>query len=207
MQCDLRRPFCLQCEQRGLVCGGYDDHRVFVAQTDYTFATSPRSRSESSDENVAIKLHAKENLGISRLTKRQFDYRGSDSFGIILPEHLLRSAYGEKSMEICWDNFLPHDSASGAGLKIIITSPLPNVLPTLYVKDEALRMAVLAFSSAVAGQAKGDDWLINQGKKMYGKALQELSKALLDPSRAQGEAMVAVPRVMGLFEVRIMYQV
>jgi hypothetical protein len=79
---------------------------------------------------------------------------------------------------------------------------LPNVLPTLYTQDDALKTAVLALSSAVVGQARDDQWMIEQGKKLYGRSLLEMNEALRDPVRSQSDALLAVPRVMGLFEVR-----
>lgn len=119
-----------------------------------------------------------------------------DRIEVVLPDSMARSAYGEKSVEMFLDMFLPK-SAAGT----VRVSGLANIIPHLYIQDEALRLALLALSSAVTGMSNGDVWMVEQGKKLYGMALKEMAKAVRDPKRAHTEAMLAVPRVLGLFEV------
>lgn len=76
-----------------------------------------------------------------------------------------------------------------------------NMLPMLTIRDEALQMAVLAIGTAALGKSTGDIALSQQSKTLYGKALKETAVALRNPTRAKSEAVLAVPRVMALFEI------
>jgi hypothetical protein len=76
-----------------------------------------------------------------------------------------------------------------------------DLLPRLYVTDDALRTALLALSSATASQDPSEPWKLQQAKKLYSKALHEMAKAVKNPQRARSDGILAVPRVMGLFEI------
>ncbi|KAF1994532.1 hypothetical protein P154DRAFT_624623 [Amniculicola lignicola CBS 123094] len=183
--CDLKLPTCGQCAAKGLVCA-YDRDRVFVRQYVHKAGSSspPGSNDDASRAIVWRPYFVTPNL--------QTD--------IALPLTLARSAHGEKSPEVFFEMYAPRSKTSGtrAGL---CNDDLSNTLPRLYVQDDALKVALLAIASAVMGKETGDQALIAQGRALYGRGLQEMANALKDPDRAQSEALLAVPRVMGLFEI------
>ena len=111
-----------------------------------------------------------------------------------LPDGLARSAYAERSLGAFWDVYFP--AAKG-----LHTNRFGSTLQTLYVQDEALRIATMALSSASMGRERGDRAFTEQGRKLYGRGLREMTSAIRNPSRATSDALLAVPRVMGLFEI------
>jgi hypothetical protein len=75
------------------------------------------------------------------------------------------------------------------------------VTPGLTAQDEALRLTVLAIGTVAMGTATGDKHLTRQGRTIYTKALVETQRALQYPVRARSTAVIAIPRIMALFEI------
>jgi hypothetical protein len=88
-------------------------------------------------------------------------------------------------------------------LRIESTDPgeFVNVLPLLSVRDEALQTAVLAVGITQIGTSTDDKVLTRQGRILYGKALKETAVALRNPTRANSESLLVVPRIMALFDM------
>lgn len=116
---------------------------------------------------------------------------------IVLPDPLTRTAYSEKHIESFFVTYLPSDTASSA----INISSFLNVLPILCVRDASLRLALLAVGTAALGQVTGEPWMVQQGKTLYSQGLSEFGRALQDTRRKDSEALLAVPRVLGMFEI------
>lgn len=76
-----------------------------------------------------------------------------------------------------------------------------EALSRLYTQDEALRLVLLALGTAMLGRKGGDEPMIRQGRKLYGKGLEEMGMALKDEKRMKSEALFAVPRVGAMFEM------
>ncbi|KAF2247186.1 hypothetical protein BU26DRAFT_552017 [Trematosphaeria pertusa] len=87
--------------------------------------------------------------------------------------------------------YIPDGGAHGSTAEILRTNSFVSVLPLLYVRDEALRLALLAVGTAAMGK----------GKNLYGQGLQEMGRALRDEKRARSEALLVAPRFMGMFEI------
>lgn len=117
---------------------------------------------------------------------------------VVLPHTLARSAFVDKIIDAYLDAYLPSDSANKA---LMLKEGLPSVLPRLTVRDDALKSTIIAIYAAVTGFSRGDADLMEQGKRMYGQGLQDLNRALRDRSKAGEDTLLAVPRLMGLFEV------
>ncbi|ORY16406.1 hypothetical protein BCR34DRAFT_476234 [Clohesyomyces aquaticus] len=176
-KCDLRKPKCLNCEEKGLVCGGYGREAVFINQ--YSTVSEPSVTRPKTPPNPFT----------------------VDPGAIVLPESLARSAYGEKSIGMFWDLYLPNDAISGHEASSLPTGKWSTIVTDLYVQDDALRVALLALSSAAVGRQHSDSWMVNQGRKLYGQGLAEMGKTLRDPRSASNEALLAAPQIMGLFEI------
>jgi hypothetical protein len=76
-----------------------------------------------------------------------------------------------------------------------------DVTPRLTAHDEALRLTVLAIGTVALSRQANDDELARQGRTIYTKALVETRRALQNPIRARSTAVLAIPRVMALFEI------
>lgn len=119
------------------MCGGYDRNRIFVNQTSKA-DTSILARSSPSQNSVEWK---------ERVSLRS---------SITLPDDLTRSAYREKSVEAFFNMYIPDGGAHGSTAEILRTNSFVSVLPLLYVRDEALRLALLAVGTAAMGKVTGD---------------------------------------------------
>ena len=117
---------------------------------------------------------------------------------LLLPTSLIKSAYGEKSMEAFLNIYVPQGdlrSTNAEGKEFV------DMMPRLTVHDEALRLAVLAIGTVALGKQTSDAGLAQHGRNLYGKALVETRRALQSPVRARSTAILAIPRVMALFEI------
>ncbi|KAL1594308.1 hypothetical protein SLS60_010065 [Paraconiothyrium brasiliense] len=76
-----------------------------------------------------------------------------------------------------------------------------SVISCAFARDEALKLAVIALGTAMLGKVHGEEEWTQQGRKMYGLALQETRKALMDANRVRSEALLLVPRVVVIFEI------
>jgi hypothetical protein len=197
-QCDLKRPECDQCTQRGLDCGGYDEDRMFVDQNARFINTAStavsrvptRTRRPSPPRDTQNDALLFEQAGLA-LSRHE----------VVLRDSLARSAYNEKTIEMFRYAYAPTSGVYSSAAASSSANKFPDLMPTLYVQDDALRLALLATSAASTGQATGDVWMFEQGKQLYSRALGEMSKAVRDPQRSRSPAVLAVPRVMGLFEI------
>ncbi|KAI8932761.1 hypothetical protein NX059_010251 [Plenodomus lindquistii] len=185
--CDLVQPACGQCNERGIVCGGYDTDRIFIYQANEKRKKLPPPIKET--RLVPIKNTTNPNTSASRQPR---------PISIELPDALRRSAYSEKTLDAFISMYIPHGQyrASNADSQGFV-----DVLPILIIRDKALQMAVLAIGTAALGRTTEDPNLNHQARDLYGKALTETAVALRDPNRAKGEAMMLVPRTMALFEI------
>ncbi|KAF2729457.1 hypothetical protein EJ04DRAFT_66749 [Polyplosphaeria fusca] len=169
--CDLQRPICGPCEAKGLVCGGYDRDRIFVHTTQQPPSPHPPSR-------LAL---GRQSHALTPLAQAQF-------------QPLMSSAYAESTLAAFWDEYFPSANK-------LTSSSFATFLPTLYTQDGALRLATLALGSALVSKIHSNRALFEQGRVFYGRGLQELTRAIRSPERAKSDALLAVPRVMGLFEM------
>ncbi|KAF2120071.1 hypothetical protein BDV96DRAFT_610159 [Lophiotrema nucula] len=185
MQCDQRRPACGQCEEKGLICGGYDRDRIFVNEY-----KPPSRESDNSARLVVWRSEGPERT----LSKTPSKTPSSTPDSIPLPQSLISTAYTEGTLGTFYYVYCP-------ALRKISTNHFADNLQALYGHDEALRVATLALSSASLGRATNDRVLIEQGRDLYGRALYELARAIKNPVRAKNDALLAVPRVMGMFEI------
>jgi len=76
-----------------------------------------------------------------------------------------------------------------------------NMTPRLTADDEALRLTVLAIGTVAMAQKTTDADLAREGRKLYTKALVETRRALQNTVRARSTAVLAIPRIMALFEI------
>jgi hypothetical protein len=111
---------------------------------------------------------------------------------------LTRSAFGEKSTEAVLDIFLSTRIAK-AGASFV--SEYASLIPRLGLREDALRLTVLAIGLIVLGEGKKNRGMVHQGREFYGQALRELAMALKDTSRQRSDALLIVPQLLCLYEV------
>ncbi|RYZ17003.1 MAG: hypothetical protein EOP49_51105, partial [Sphingobacteriales bacterium] len=105
---------------------------------------------------------------------------------------------GEKSLEAFVSFYIPQTDPSATnwdGKEIV------GMVPVLSTRDEALRLAILAIGTVALSKQTNDPSLARHGRNLYGKALVETRRALASPSRSRSTAVLAIPRVMALFEI------
>ncbi|KAF2124875.1 hypothetical protein P153DRAFT_361038 [Dothidotthia symphoricarpi CBS 119687] len=196
--CDLQRPACGQCQDRGLTCEGYDVDRIFIYQKDRPerkalVITPPRTPRGTTPDDVV-------RFGSDQGTEFYSSECSPPNTPISLPEGFALSAYSQISMEAYVHVFIPQNIHNPHAI-LAEDNTFMNFLPMLCVHDPALRMAILAVGTAALGKTSNDAIVLQQGKVLYGKALVEMGRALRDPQRAKSEALLAIPKVMGLFEI------
>ena len=64
--------------------------------------------------------------------------------------------------------------------------------------DETVRLAVNACALATLGRASLDTGLLQQGTRLYARALSETNRALQDPVKAQGDAVLACCQILSM---------
>lgn len=119
-------------------------------------------------------------------------------WSLLLPPHLVQSAYGERTLEAFMDLYVPPGDLRcihAEGRDFI------DVTPRLTAHDEALRLTVLAIGTVALSRQSNDADLANEGRNIYGKALAETRRALRSPIRARSTAVLAIPRIMAIFEI------
>ncbi|KAH7066983.1 hypothetical protein BKA63DRAFT_523510 [Paraphoma chrysanthemicola] len=185
--CDLKQPDCGQCLERGTPCGGYDADRVFVY-----LDGGARKRHNSRAATASITLP---DLGTDSVGRRASPSLPSS---VTLPASLCRSAYGERSLEAFISFYLPQINSAATnwdGKEIV------GMVPALSTRDEALRLTLSAIGTVALSKQTQDPDLARHGRKLYGKALMETRRALASPTRSRSTAVLAIPRIMALFEI------
>jgi hypothetical protein len=187
-QCDLQRPECGQCKERGSVCGGYDTDLVFINKICW-----PSVIFSQANDLYGEQTRAQPQTWISQ---------GDISFAQprILPTTLTRSAFSEKSMEAVLDIFLSDGIVKA---RVSSVSEYASLIPRLGLRENALRLTALAIGLVVLGEGQANRAMVRQGRVFYGQALKELGVALQDPNRRRSEALLAVPQLLCLYEVSL----
>ncbi|KAF1984725.1 hypothetical protein K402DRAFT_455606 [Aulographum hederae CBS 113979] len=184
--CDLKRPFCTQCLHSNTPCEGYDQSMTFIAITQDAAGSS-----KSSSPPRVTALAARKDL-------RKFQRPVAD---IALPGSLARSALQEKTLGLFFELFpyKPPNHAPYSG--IVPTEDWVDVARARYCRDDALKLALLALSAMKIGRDHGDQTVVEQGLRVYGKALLEVNKGIQDMERVKGDEMLCACFILGQFEM------
>jgi hypothetical protein len=105
---------------------------------------------------------------------------------------MAQSAYREKSVETFIRMFSPYGDMRSANID---GKDMVRMLPELTASDEALRLSVVAIGTMELSNQTNNTDMARQGRGIYGKALVETRKALLDPARARSTAILVIPHV------------
>lgn len=116
-------------------------------------------------------------------------------------DSLARTARELKYLGLFWSAYLPNGRAFSPHATKLSTGGWTNVLGRLYDSEPTLRLAALSMSASVLGGQANDQHLKIKGMQTYSQAIEEMSLALKDPSRATGDGLLAASRLMEFYEV------
>jgi hypothetical protein len=120
---------------------------------------------------------------------------------IIVHDTLVRSAYEDKVLGRYWEAYLP-GSRVISGKTILQLEGWSNTLRELYVNDGVLRKALLAMALRTLGRKNDDQWMSDEGLKLYISAMQDMSAALSGPSKARrADALLTASKLFSHYEV------
>lgn len=117
---------------------------------------------------------------------------------------LERGAIESQCRSMFWDLYLPHGIAEVHDGMLQRCNHPPNwtsILLELIQDEPALDLAFSALSISRVGRSNDDSRLVKESSKIYGRALKDLQRALLDPSRMRSEEVLAACSLLGLYEV------
>ncbi|KAF1952132.1 hypothetical protein CC80DRAFT_596767 [Byssothecium circinans] len=196
--CDLKTPSCGQCERMGIMCGGYDPDRMWInhAVVPTQTATRPRPASQTQHSSTIAQDNAVTVRAASTQTHNFLCLAATSR------PSLTASAYAANTIETFFSMWNPDtDNNAVDKAELLRFDGFENVMSKLYVQDEALKLLLLALGTGLLGKNTDDVALVRQGRVLYGRGLKEMSTALASRRRVRSEALLAVPRVAGLFEI------
>jgi hypothetical protein len=123
------------------------------------------------------------------------------SANIVRCQSLARTVYETRSLDLFWEAYLPNGQPLPPSVTRIYTCGWTEIAQKLYNDDDCLRYALWANSLGNIGIRDGEKWIQEEGLKMYGRALTELSKGLSNPNRVTSDALLAAVKLMSTFEV------
>jgi hypothetical protein len=173
--CDLQRPACGQCLQRGSTCPGYGAGVTFVHD----------SRSPVSGRTAPL---GNQNHGLSAASTPASLARSATLFG--LSDHF-------------WYLYMPRKYAShgsqNGGLGEFF-----QAVEHIRSDEVISKHAFWALSSLIIGRQVSDSQLLLQGSRMYGQALKELRSAVQKVRNVSSEPsaeMAMTCNLLALYEV------
>ncbi|KAL2814826.1 hypothetical protein BJX63DRAFT_192432 [Aspergillus granulosus] len=199
-RCDLEKPFCGTCRKARVECGGYHRPRIFINNTvdDHNKQLIKKERGTGTGLSLRLRSSRSNDSDSSETdSNRSSPDSGSD---IALLMSLARSAYQTKYMDLWWRLYLPN----GQRLPKIVTSNAMggwlDAIHELHFKEPVLEKALVAMSVTAVGKQEDDPYLKEEGKRMYGKALQSMAVAMKDPKRATSDGILTAVRLFSFYE-------
>jgi hypothetical protein len=123
---------------------------------------------------------------------------GSD---VALLMSLARTAYQTKYLDLWWQLYLPN----GQRLSKVVTSNAMggwlDAVHEMNFREPVLEKALVAMSVTAVGKQEGDPFLKEEGRRLYGKALQSMTGAMRDPKRATSDSVLTAVRLFSFYEV------
>ncbi|KAK4155283.1 Sterigmatocystin biosynthesis regulatory protein [Chaetomidium leptoderma] len=178
--CDLQKPACTQCQKAGLDCAGYDAPRVFVVST-------PSRRHAGYSVSAAASHTTQNQLSSSNVTNTNLRL-------------LSRPEDERRCIDVFWEAYYPSGRPIPVSAWRSYMCAWTETARKLYREDDSLRYALWANCLLITGRRHGEEWMLREGSKVYGKALVDLRRSLGVSHRAKGDALIATVKLLSMFE-------
>ncbi|ERF75891.1 hypothetical protein EPUS_01257 [Endocarpon pusillum Z07020] len=217
--CDLARPSCGQCLKSGNVCGGYQKDLTFIhhkipdkdrqpstvpkaSLRKGSVASSDRSYSPSCSDLVSWPpVSPNHDWEVSSEPGQQQSWP-SPSLQL-LSSSLTLTALTTLHTSLFNSVFMPRISfaTQPSLMSFRHSTNWTHFIPELVNNDLSLQLAFLALSSSRIGHDSHDENLITSSQSLYGKALREMQRALLDPKRRHADEVILACSTLSLYEI------
>lgn len=111
-----------------------------------------------------------------------------------------RIAYEENILGLFWEVFYPQGGIFISGVSKSVGGCMPEA-QQLYRDDGTLRTALLATSLCVIGRRDDKPWMMQEGSRLYGRALRDINISLGNHTRARQDSFFLAIKVLRLYEV------
>jgi hypothetical protein len=125
----------------------------------------------------------------------------SQALPVMLERSLECTALESKYFEVYWASLLPNGQAFTPQAAQYSTTGWMGVVQDLCQRDEAVRLALLTNALGVVGQHSGQQPMIVEGWRMYGRSLQMLAKSLPARSQEGSDKLLAASGLLAAYEV------
>jgi hypothetical protein len=164
------------------VCGGYDTARIFVNSGQEHGDANTRRFMPGSYSTLSL---------IESKTQTLPQYRPAilpPPVRLMLERSLERGALESKYFDVYWTSLLPNGQIFSPQAARYSTAGWTGVVQDLCQRDDLVRLALLANALGLLGQHSGQQPIIMEGWRMYGRSLQVLAQSL--PAMSQGSDRV-----------------
>ena len=196
-KCDQQQPSCGQCTGSNLVCEGYDRARIFV-----------NSSQEHGDANLCrfmpksyapLPLTQSRPWTLPRLQPRVLAL----PLPLTLERSLERTAFESRYCELYWASLLPNGEAFSPRAARYSTAGWTGVVQDLSHRDDMVRLALLANALRLLGQHSGQESIMIEGCRMYGRSLQLLALSLPAAGPETRDKLLTTSLMLAQYEVRL----
>jgi hypothetical protein len=150
------------------------------------------------ERGTSTSISASRSSDSSTDSSRSTPSSGSD---VALLMSLARTAYQTKYMDLWWQLYLPNGQRLS---KVVASNAMGGWLDAVHemnFREPVLEKALVAMSVTAVGKQEGDPFLKEEGRRLYGKALQSMTVAMKDPKRATSDSILTVVRLFSFYEV------
>lgn len=120
---------------------------------------------------------------------------------VILPDSFARSAREQLYFGLFWSIIIPDGPQFSPESSNLSSVGWTRFIGDLYNTETTLRYATVAMSTSILGRMNHDEQLRLKGLQVYNWTIQEMMKAVKQPSRATSDSLVVAARLMALYEV------
>jgi hypothetical protein len=122
---------------------------------------------------------------------------------ILLDDSLVKTAYGEKYLDMFWDMYLPDGwSLDNKTLSDFSVGTWTTLARNIYQNEPAVKVALLAHCFATVGTRDNKKWMVDQSLKMYVTALGNVRAGLYHRTKWRSDSLVVASRGLASYEVR-----
>ena len=118
---------------------------------------------------------------------------------------LERTSLESKYFETFWTSLLPNGEPFSPQAAALSPLGWTCIVPSLCTSDDLVRLALLANATGLLGQHSGEQALIVEGWRMYGRAMHALAALIPAASQERNDRLQVASKLMAQFEVCSVY--